>query len=286
MATERSLRSRLPVFGDRVALGASLSVSPFCVGSTSKPEVIEAAFEAGINFFFISCDLHWPAYEPSREGLRRLFRRPGVRDQVVVCAASYLVQPQLQTPPFLDLLEAVAGLERLDVLCAGGMYGQDLERRLTGMRAHRASSFLGNRGLAVSFHERATARLAVEQNVIDAGFVRFNPVHPGAKNDLFPFVSHSTVPLFGFKTAVGTQSEAKLRELGLGSENWVPTVVDHYRYALSTPGLAGLLFSPTAEAHLRSLSDGLAQGPLSADEQAYLETLSQHLFSTDSGAVR
>ena len=60
-------RAHLPRFTDRLALGGQgLAVSPFCVGMVALPETIGAAFDAGINFFFVSADMHWPLYEATR----------------------------------------------------------------------------------------------------------------------------------------------------------------------------------------------------------------------------
>ena len=57
-------RARLPQFTDRLALGREgLVVSPFCLGLVRVPETISAAFDAGINFFFLTADMHWPLYE-------------------------------------------------------------------------------------------------------------------------------------------------------------------------------------------------------------------------------
>jgi hypothetical protein len=59
-------RKSLPRFTDRQALGNQrLRVSPFCLGWVRSAETVAAAFEAGINFLFVTTDLHhdavpWP----------------------------------------------------------------------------------------------------------------------------------------------------------------------------------------------------------------------------------
>ena len=41
-----------PSLGNRLRLGvAGLEVSPVCIGMVKEPEVVQAAFEKGINFF-------------------------------------------------------------------------------------------------------------------------------------------------------------------------------------------------------------------------------------------
>jgi hypothetical protein len=74
----------------RLSVGRfGLSISPFCLGAVKEPRAIEVAFDNGINFFFISADLHWPLYEASRRGLATLLKRGrGVRERIVVAAVS------------------------------------------------------------------------------------------------------------------------------------------------------------------------------------------------------
>src|SRR6185369_15946426 len=111
---------------------------PFCLGMTKSPETISAAFDAGINFFFISADMHWPLYEHTRQGLAELLARgSSVRDGIVVAGVCYPTQPEFCTVPFHELIAAVPGLNRLDVLLAGGAYGGEFERRWPIYRQHR-----------------------------------------------------------------------------------------------------------------------------------------------------
>src|SRR5678815_3815985 len=102
-------------FGDRVPVGASgLRVSPVCLGVTKSWRVVPEAFDAGINFFFVRTDLHWPVYQPLRKGLQELLSRGGgVRDEIVVAAASYVATPEFAALPFLELIASVRGLGRV-----------------------------------------------------------------------------------------------------------------------------------------------------------------------------
>ncbi|MEJ7596757.1 MAG: hypothetical protein WKG01_02505, partial [Kofleriaceae bacterium] len=47
---------KLPRLSDRIAIG-TLSASPFCVGIVDDPDTIGAAYDAGINFFFLTADM-------------------------------------------------------------------------------------------------------------------------------------------------------------------------------------------------------------------------------------
>jgi hypothetical protein len=46
-------------------------VSPFCLGIVRQPETIGAAFDAGINFFFLTADIAFVRYNSGHAGARR-----------------------------------------------------------------------------------------------------------------------------------------------------------------------------------------------------------------------
>jgi hypothetical protein len=156
MGSARYARKRLPRFTDRLVLGSQgLRVSPFCLGWVHSAQTIVAAFDAGINFFFITADLHWPGYEAARRGVRELLARgPGIRDQIVVAGVCYQTRPIFCYSPFQELLHEMPGLGRLDVLIAGAVYGDEQGKRFPVYQGHRETGFLGARAIGMSFHDR------------------------------------------------------------------------------------------------------------------------------------
>jgi hypothetical protein len=235
--------------------------------------VVPAAFDAGINFFFVSADMHWPLYEQTRRGLVDLFARGGsVRDQVVVAGVCYPTQPEFCIAPFAELVEAVPGLKTIDVLLAGGAYGWEFDRRLPVYEEHRRDVFLGNRAIGASFHDRSAALEAVRQRQVDIAYVRFNPGHAGARRDVFPQLPpHPRPLLFGFKSTFGYAPPARMADFGLpAAEYWHPAITDHYRFALTPPEMDGLLVSFREPSEVSALVEALALGPLTEEEESYL----------------
>src|SRR5689334_4931583 len=106
-----SLRTKLPSTSDRLWLGRSgLRVSPICLGMTD-PETVVAAYEEGINFFFLTGDLHWPLYAGVRNGLARLLAgNKSRREEIVVGVVSYLDNPLFSALQFNEVMAEVAGL--------------------------------------------------------------------------------------------------------------------------------------------------------------------------------
>jgi hypothetical protein len=265
-----------PRLTDRLPLGNSgLQVSPFALGMVGDPAVVEAAFAAGINLFFISVDLHWRLYEATRQGVARvLASNPGARDAMVVAAVSYVAQPEFLWSPFEELLDEVPRLGHLDVTVAGGCYGADVGTRAPVYRKHRETRWRGTRAIGASFHDRAAGLQALQDEAFDLVFVRYNPVHPDARQEIFevigPRARGRRALLFNFKSTRGWFSEPEYEKHKLGPDYWRPAITDYYRFALSQPALDGILCSlPSVEA-VAELEEALARGPLDDDDCRYL----------------
>ena len=270
-------RRTLPKLTDRFALGDSgLEVSPCCLGMVADAAIIPAAFEAGINFFFITADMHWPLYQATRAGLYELLRdRPEVRDQIVVGVVSYVTQAEFGWLPFQEVVEALPGLGHVDVTIAGGSYGHEIEQRLATYAKHRAGHYLGTRATGVTFHDRPAIVPVLDKYKIDIGFVRYNPLHPGAERDVFPQIRDDHPLLYNFKSAFGYLTEEQYATLGVGNDYRVPHITDYYRFALTQPALDGVLCSFPQVAAVRELADALAKGPLDDDDREYLLDLAE-----------
>jgi hypothetical protein len=299
MGTLGTSRKNLPHFEDRLVLGDhGLRVSPFCIGHVGSPDTIEAAFEAGINFFFISADLHWPWYEGTRQGVRRLLkRRPASRDQMVVAGVSYLMAPLTEhCLPFRELLQEIPELDRLDVLIAGAAYREEYRERLPTYQKRRREQWLGARAIGTTFHDRAAARRAIQDRLVDIAFVRYNPAHAGALKDLFPHV-RSHVPasgaagngkaagtlLFCFNSTSAYVTAEELKGMALTEHpSRTPEITDHYRFVLTRPEVNGILMAPETPEELEGIGRALAKGPLTEEEEGYLVGVASHLVSERS----
>jgi len=258
---------------DRLSLGeAGLSVSPFCLGMVDSADTTCAAFDAGINFFFLSADLHWPAYESARRGLEKLLARsPDIREQIVVGMASYVTQPEFCGGALHEGLLAVSGLDRIDLAIIGGAYADEFLTRSYVYDQIRTHAKLGIKAIGTTFHDRLAALLALNHRLVDLGFIRYNPTHPGARADLFPSLRKpASVLLYNFKSTTGFLPPERYPELGLNDDYWQPEITDYYRFALTRPEIDGLLCSPTTPAQVEALAEALEEGPLDEEEEKYL----------------
>ena len=249
------MRDRLPRLTDRVSLGHGLAVSPVCLGripDEDLPGSVDtacAAFDAGVNFFFVSCDLHWRLYALGRRALAKLLRRRGVRDQIVVAAVSYT--RGFEEAAVGDLFDELPQLGRIDVLVGGGYYAVDAPR-IDGLAG--AAVRAGARAVGVTFHDRAAARAALARRRVDLAYIRYNPQHPGARADLFPARRARNTRLFAFKTSWGATGD----------------VPEHYRFALSRSELDGILVKLRTPKEVDALATVLTRPPMTEAEQRRL----------------
>ena len=251
-------------------LGKDLEVSPICLGRTADPNTIPAAFDAGINFFFLSGDLHWPIYLGLREGLSRLLQRtPSVRDQIVVAGVAYAGQRGFCLGAYAELIQAVPKLLRIDVAVAGGICAGDFARRASDLAIAR-QSFFGARATGASFHDRPEALAAINGSSVDVAFIRYHALHPGGRDDLLPHLDPKR------KSKIFTFGSMMPTMYGPDQGPWPNfALTDYYRFAMTPPEIDGLLCAPQSPSEVTALCDTLARGRLDDEQERALMTHAQ-----------
>ncbi len=258
-----------------------MEISPFCLGMVRTPETVCEAFDAGINFFFVTADMHWPLYEHTRQGLRMLLdRHRSIRDQIVIGVASYLAQPEFSVLPFFEVLDSIPGLKRIDVAIIGGAYGVEFMSRLQTYEENRRKRRVPSASIGATFHDRMSTVTAVNHNMVDIAFVRYNPLHTGAEREVFPNISKNRKTLlFIFNSTIGHVPRDRCATLGIGTKYWHPDITDCYRFALACSEVNGLLCAPGTPKEVAALEDALKKGPLNQSDRNHLINLA----ALDSG---
>jgi hypothetical protein len=259
----------------------------------TRSETVVEAFDAGINFFFVTADMHWPFYEGLRKGLAALLaRKGGVRDDVVVAVVTYLSRPEQMRKPFEEVIDAIPGLERIDVCVEGWAVVEDAPERRRTIVGHRDQARFGCRAMGASFHDRELVAPAVRRSEVDIAYLRYNAGHPGAREDVFPHVvAERTSLLYGFKTGMSWVTPSEVAQIpDLPEGMWCPEPADAYRFALTPPEMDGILCAPQRPKELRDLADAMERGPLEPDEEDHmidllaLVTGDAHLDSSEDQA--
>lgn len=273
------LRATFPAVTDRLRLGLSgKSVSPLCFGLVPEPEIVIEGFDAGVNFFFVTADLHWPLYSGVRKGLAQLLERAGgIRNDIVVGVVSYLDQPLFHYLQFNEVLDAIPGLGHVDLLIAGAVHDpDDFNARYASISQARSVGRWGSCAIGASFHDRRTALASLNTNCLDMHYIRYNAGHPNARRDIFPFLRSDRNSLtFNFTSVLPMVGEEQVRSLG--TKYWAPKPTDYYRYVLSSAEIDGLLCAPRSVDQFKGLLDALADRTLTPAEINYMTQLSTSL---------
>jgi hypothetical protein len=275
---ERMLRRAcLPQSSDRLPLGGTgLLVSPLCLGITGTPATVLAAYDAGVNFFLLSSDLHWPLYEHTRVGIAKLLNDRRVnRDDIVVAGVSYLEEPLFRELQVQEIVDSVPGLQRIDILLAGAISSQASLARIAALQQAKLRRHAEASAIGATFHRREQSRAAAAAGLIDIHFIRYNAAHPGARRDLFPYFQADRSHLvFGFKSMMPQRQQQTFDAVRKLNHLWIPKPTDYYRFALTPLCMDGLLCSPQNPEEFSQFSEALRKGPLNRAEEEYMIWLS------------
>ena len=254
-----------------VALGRStLSVSRLGIGSSyGVPcRAILHAFDQGINY------LYWGTYRTHAmgEAIRQL--APHHRDQIVVVLQSYSRSAWLMKRLCHRGLRRL-GLDHADVLLLG------LRNRMPSERIMNAAADLQRAGvvrhLAVSAHHRPTFQHYVADPRFEILQIRYNAVHPGAEQDVFPHLPDTGGPGVTLYTAT-SWGQLIAPELVPPGEP-VPRASDCYRFVLSHPKVHLCMCGPANQAQMDEAIAALDRGPMTEDELAWMRRVGQYIYA-------
>jgi aryl-alcohol dehydrogenase-like predicted oxidoreductase len=130
--------------------------------------------------------------------------------------------------------------------------------------------------LCISAHDRSHYRAHLESGLYDIIMVRYNCAHPGAEREVFPLLEQSSprpsVIVYN-STRWGHLFDPKWMPDG----ERTPESTHLYRHALTHPDVDMVLTAPATEAQLVANVKALEQGPLDADEMAWLSRVGKHV---------
>lgn len=241
--------------------GLTVSRMGLASGYGVPTAAIEKAFhEYGINYLWLSLLL--PRHMV--RAVRNL--APRYRDQlrIVVAwpafAASFL---QGSVERFLRTL----GIERADLLVVQGLSrppGHALLDRLHQVKNSGRVRFVG-----MSSHDRSFYGRVMRGEVsvpVDFFHVRYNAVHPGAENDVFPHLPSEGRPGIGIYTATCWGKLVRPGAAPAGEHPLAPA--DCYRFVLSHPDVNVCVTAPSTQAQMEANLKALEAGPLDDQEMA------------------
>ncbi len=251
-----------------------LTVSRLGIGSsfTGDPTFIEEAVDQGVNYLYWG-SIRRPAFG---RAIRSVARRN--REGVVLVVQSYSRVAALLAPS-IEIALRRAGLEYFDFLLLGkwdkppGAALVDAARRLVekGRVRHLMMSTHNRPSLQGHFRE-----FEEKQSPFDAFMLRYNAVHRGAEQDVFPHLPEGPRP--GIVSYTSTRWGHLLDPKKMPPGESPPPARDCYRFALSHPAVTVALCGPSSREEMQEAIRALEAGPLDAEEMARMRRIGDHIY--------
>ena len=251
-----------------------LQVSRLGIGSsfTGDPAFIEEAVDQGINYLYWG-SIRRPAFG---RAIKNVTRRN--RDAVVLTVQSYTRMASLLAPS-IELALRRAGVEHFDFLLLG-MWNKPPGQALVDA-AQRLVEKGKARRLMLSTHNRPSLQghfrqFEAKESPFDAFMLRYNAVHRGAEQDVFPHLPESPRPGIVAYTATRWGHLLDPKKMPPGEQP--PAARDCYRFALSHPGVGLALCGPANREQMQEALHALDAGPLDAEEMARMQRIGDHVY--------
>jgi len=135
------------------------------------------------------------------------------------------------------------------------------------------------RAIGASMHDRKRAGKLVEDSPLDMLMIRYNAAHPGAEQDIFPFLAKR-------RPTIVTYTATRWGGLLKRPKGWdgpAMTASDCYRFCLSNPHVDLVLTGPKSGEQLKENLQGLrGRGPLSEEEMGWVREFGQIVHRASS----
>ncbi len=254
---ERAILGRTGIEVGRLGLSASYGM---------PAAAVVRAFEAGMNY------VYWGSRRRKAfaDGLRSLARH---RDRMVLVVQSYSPFGWYLRRSVERALRALR-FDYADVLLLG-MWNRRVPERML-----EAAGELKERGLvrflAASTHKRPLVPGQAARKELDLFHVRYNAVHTGAEQDVFPHLPQDGCPGIVVFTATSWGRLLGHRRIPRGER--VPTAGDCYRFVLSNPSVDVCMTGLGSMGHTEHALEALRKGPLSEEEMEWMRRVGAAIY--------
>jgi len=259
-------------FKDRRILGRTgLEVSRLGIASAfglPAGAVEKGFYEYGINYFLWST----PKNKKMGTALRNICRKD--REKVITVFQSY-DHSGILTPGSVEKGLRIINSDYTDVLLLGwyNYYPKRVVEK--AMMLKKAGKI---RFIALSGHNRKLfGKLAADpDSPIDILMFRYNAVHTGAEQDVFPHIPETAPPGVTVYTATAWRKLLNAKKMPPGEHPL--TAAECYRFVLSHPKADLCFTGPSTAAQLDENVKALEQGPLSEKEMKRVRKIGKHIY--------
>lgn len=231
---------------------------------------IEAAFEAGCNYFY------WGALRNSKmaTAIRNIVNN-GKRDELIVVIQDFR-RTRLGVERSLMRGLKKLGVEYADVLLLGWHNKPPNPKVLDAcekLKEKQAFRYLG-----ISGHKRALFPELAKESRYDLFQIRYNAANRGAEEDIFPHLPKDRPGIVSF-TATRRMSLVKSKKIPPDEKR--PTAGDCYRFVITNPAVDVVITAPSSAAQLKENMREVNLGPLSQDELDWMRRIGDFVYGRE-----
>jgi aryl-alcohol dehydrogenase-like predicted oxidoreductase len=260
-------------FNEPVVLGRTgLKVGRLGIASgyQAPAAAIEEAFERGSNYFTWGTVIKGYA-SGMREAMKNIVAK-GRRDRLVLACFTY-AHNNFFTDRLLRRGLKSVGLDHADVLILG-YFSRQVPRRLID-EALRMKEMGLVRFIGISGHNRKLLGRLAQEGEFDVLHLRYNAAHPGAEQDIFPFLKGERRPGAVAFTATRWGQLLKAKKMPPGEKPL--TAAECYRFVLSNPAVDVCMTGAKTIEEMRENLAVLGAGPLTPDELARVRRIGDYV---------
>lgn len=248
-----------------------ITVSPFGIGGGygASAKVLESGLEAGINTFFFAPI--FPTYTPMMLWIRAL--PPSKKEKINIFSASYFWRIPYSIERTVKRHLSWLKAEKLDVFFLGwtSSISQDSTfDTLLKLKDRKLIRYIG-----ISAHNRKLIPEMIKKYPIDVVMVRYNIIHRGAENEVFPYIKDQGLIAFN-----ALKHGAVLKQ----NKNWdeskgkFPSAEEAYRFVLSNNKVHLCIAGPRRTSDTKTLQAAISGGPLDEERKKELCAYGNFLY--------
>lgn len=234
---------------------------------------VEMAYERGVNYFYWA----WRRSGGMRDALRHINKTN--RGKVFITITSLLPTETMIRYSVHRALKAL-GTDYMDALQFYLRKDKPVMPRLQLDAALKLKDEGKVRYIAVTGHHRPNFPRFAGEVFSDVAHVRYNAIHRGAEQDVFPRLPPKGDParpgVVAF-TVTSWRQLIKARPEKIGGLR-VPTAGDCYRFAMSHPDVDVALSGPADEEQTRHALDAVDRGPMTEEELEWMRDVGRRLY--------